>query len=162
MESPPSLSPEEQREDARPYLGRVLRSKPNYLAVEAANYSLGSAGEEFVVRYERARLIREGKHRLAARVEHVSSTQGDGLGFDVLSFEASGRERLIEVKTTAYGKETPFFLTRNEVEISRERADLYHLYRLFRFRTAPRMFALNGALDKTCSIAPVQYVAQSR
>ena len=42
-------------------------------------------------------------YRLAARVDRVSETRGDGLGYDVLSFETSGRERLIEVKTTNYG-----------------------------------------------------------
>ncbi len=71
----------------------------DYLALEARNQSLGKAGEELVLRVEMDRLRREGASRLADRIEHVSHTRGDGLGYDVLSFESTGRERLIEVKT---------------------------------------------------------------
>ena len=85
------------RERLRPQQG------VDYLAIEAANRSLGPAGEEFVLRFEVARLVRAGQERLAVMVELVSETRGDGLGYDVLSFEISGRERLIEVKTTSYG-----------------------------------------------------------
>ena len=91
-----------------------------------------------------------GETRLAKRVEHVSKTLGDGLGFDVRSFDANGRERLIEVKTKAFGRETPFFVSRNELTVSEARSQNYHLYRLFDFRAAPRIFTLYGALSTTC------------
>jgi len=80
----------------------------NYLEREANNRSLGLAGEEFVINFERARLIRAGAANLASKIEHVARTRGDLAGFDVLSFEQSGAERLIEVKTTKYGAHTPF------------------------------------------------------
>ncbi|MDE2002102.1 MAG: hypothetical protein KGJ25_01095, partial [Betaproteobacteria bacterium] len=44
--------------------------------------------------FERARLIAAGKERLAAKIEHASRSQGDGAGFDILSFDATGAERL--------------------------------------------------------------------
>lgn len=134
----------------------------NWLEREARNASLGRAGEEFVLHFERARLMRAGRHNLVDRVEHVSVTEGDGAGFDIRSFEENGRDRLIEVKTTAYGKETPFFISRNEITVSRERAKEYHLYRLFRFRDDPRLYGLHGALDETCRLDPVQYQAHAR
>jgi hypothetical protein len=121
---------------------------------------LGSAGEQFVVRFEIARLLSIGQDRLADRVERISETQGDGAGFDVLSFEESGRERFIEVKTTAYGRETPFFVTRNEVEVSRDHDGQYHLYRLFDFRNRPRLFWKAGALDQSFDLDAVQYRAR--
>src|SRR5690606_14531051 len=65
----------------------------DYLGREARNRSLGQLGEEFVIRYEQARLIHEGQERLAVKIEHVSKVRGDGDGFDILSFEASGKER---------------------------------------------------------------------
>jgi hypothetical protein len=131
----------------------------NYLEIEARNRSLGMAGEEFVVRFEQARLIRASRERLASKIDHLSRTQGDGAGFDILSFEATGAERLIEVKTTRNGKETPFFLSKNEVEVSRESAEKYHLYRVFEWRTRPRLFTLAGSLAKTCDMEASQYVA---
>ncbi len=156
MEAPPTPKEGPSRrvaESPRPV-------KVNYLALEASNASLGRAGEEFVVNYERARLIHAGKGKLADRVEHVSLTQGDGLGFDVRSFEASGGDRLIEVKTTTYGKYIPFFVTRNELQVSRDEADAYQLYRLFHFRRDPRLFSLPGALDRSCDLDPAVYTAR--
>lgn len=131
----------------------------DYLATEARNRSLGTAGEEFVVRFETARLVHLGKDHLAGRVERVSETRGDGLGFDVLSFEASGEERLIEVKTTAYGPSTPFFVTRNEVAVSRKVSERYHLYRPFNFRREPKFFAKRGGLETSFHLEPSQFIA---
>ena len=45
----------------------------NYLEREARNQSLGEAGEQFVINFERARLLRAGKESLAERIEQVSS-----------------------------------------------------------------------------------------
>lgn len=134
-----------------------LAVKRDYIDREARNASLGLAGEEFVVKYEQWRLSSGGHDRLANKVEHVSQTKGDGLGFDVLSFDTNGRERLIEVKTTSFGKETPFFITKNEVELSRAQADYFHLYRLFEFRKDPRMFSLGGAVDRHCHLDPITF-----
>ena len=67
--------------------------KRDYLEREAANSSLGLAGEEFVMQFEHWRLVELGQKRLADKVEHVSKLQGDGLGYDVLSFDLDGRER---------------------------------------------------------------------
>lgn len=133
--------------------------KRDYIAREARNTTLGIAGEEFVVRFEHWRLNQLGKTTLADRVEHVSQTKGDGLGYDVLSFDASGKERFIEVKTTAFGKETPFFVSRNELDFSKDASDHFVLCRLFEFRQAPRLFSLNGALDQHCALDPVTYRA---
>jgi hypothetical protein len=130
------------------------------LVVEARNHSLGRAGEEFVLNFERARLIHAGKPRLAELVEHVALTMGDGEGFDVRSYEPGGSDRLIEVKTTAYGKQTPFYLSRNELSVSQSRSDSYHLYRIFKFRDDPRLFGLKGALAETCYLDPTHFVAR--
>ena len=133
--------------------------KRDYVAREARNATLGIAGEQFVVRFERWRLNQLGQSKLADRVEHVSQTKGDGLGYDVLSFDTNGKERFIEVKTTAFSKETPFFVTRNELSFSKEASDYFVLCRLFEFRQTPRLFALKGALDQHCSLDPVTYRA---
>lgn len=132
----------------------------DYLALEARNRSLGTAGEELVLRLETDRLRREGASRLADRIEHVSHTRGDGLGYDVLSFESNGRERLIEVKTTSFGKRTPFHVTRNELACSQAHDAQYHLYRVYAFREAPRLFTLRGPIPHHCHLDPTQYLAR--
>ncbi|MBD1853339.1 DUF3883 domain-containing protein [Cyanobacteria bacterium FACHB-502] len=71
-----------------------------------------------------------------------------------------GRDRFIEVKTTAYGKQVPFFVSQNEVMVSQNYSDHYHLYRVFRFRDDPRLFTLTGALNQICNLSPVQFVAR--
>lgn len=134
----------------------VRRVGVNYLAIEARNRALGSAGEEFVVRYEEARLRSRGMDELAARVERVSATRGDGEGFDVLSFSEDGNERLIEVKTTAYGPMTPFFVTRNEVEVSGQYSEHYFLYRLFDFRRKAKLFSVQGSIGASFTLEPWQ------
>ena len=46
-------------------------------------------------------------------VEWISKEQGDGAGFDILSRNANGTDRYIEVKTTKLGELTPIYMTRN-------------------------------------------------
>jgi hypothetical protein len=133
--------------------------KRDYLAREAANRSLGFAGEAFVVEYEHWRLVELGQPKLADRVQHVSLSLGDGLGYDVLSFETDGQERFIEVKTTTFGKDTPFFVSRGELSLSKQVKEQFHLYRLFEFRKEPRLFDLAGQLDQHCVLDPVTYRA---
>ena len=131
----------------------------NFLEEEANNQSLGLAGEEFILRYEHERLWRAGKRSLANRVEHVAKAQGDYLGFDILSFETGGRERLIEVKTTRYGAMNRFFASTNEVDVSEFHKHEYHLHRLFNFDKQPQFFVLSGSLRDTCQLKPVSFSA---
>jgi hypothetical protein len=139
------------------FVPRAVRK--NYLELEAQNRSLGIAGEEFVMRFEHERLWRAGARKLADRIEHVSTTRGDGLGYDVLSYETSGEERLIEVKTTRFGAQTPFFASRGEVVASEALAPNYQLYRLFHFRESPKLYTLPGALRSSCVLEPTIYSA---
>lgn len=131
----------------------------NYLEREARNASLGSAGELFVAEVEHRRLWENGRRELAERIEHVSQTRGDGLGYDILSFGLDGRQRLIEVKTTSFGAMTPFYASRSEVRVSEEHGECFHLYRVFKFREAPRVFVLPGSLRMSCVLDPVQFRA---
>ncbi|WP_081618664.1 MULTISPECIES: DUF3883 domain-containing protein [unclassified Thioalkalivibrio] len=134
----------------------------NYLERESRNQSLGDAGEKFIINFERARLIRCGKEELADRVEQVSATVGPSAGFDIRSYETNGTDRFIEAKTTKYGKNTPFFVTPNELRFSDRNASSYHLYRLFMFREFPRLFTLHGRLEDRCKLEPSEFIARLR
>lgn len=156
---PPKLS-HVAREPEATGTYRAVPQKRDYLAREARNSSLGLAGEEFALKFEHYRLYSLGKNELADRVEHVSKTRGDGAGYDILSFDVTGRERFIEVKTTAFGKETPFFISRGELRFAKEYEGGFHIYRLFDFRREPKLFDLQGSPEKHCNLNPVSYICQ--
>lgn len=139
-----------------------LRHSPvrrDYLAQEERNQSLGLAGERFVLAYEQWKLQHHGLPDLAQQVEHVSVTLGDGLGFDIRSFDLTGNEQWIEVKTTSFTKDSPFFVTRHELRTSQAHADKFHLYRVFEFRKQPKFFDLPGSIAEHCRLDPVTYRA---
>ncbi len=133
----PKLATEIKEPEPRPYYS-LGPQKRDYIEREARNISLGKAGEEFALNFEHFRLHQLGQKKLAEKVEHVSATKGDGLGYDILSFDADGRERYIEVKTTAFSKETPFFISRGEMQFAKDHKEQFHLYRLFEFRRRPQ------------------------
>lgn len=159
LEEPPSAEPKDE-----PNISETpIIQNPtgvNYLEREARNQSLGDAGEQFVVNYERARLIHRGKESLAEKIEQVSVTIGPAAGYDIRSYNLDGTDRFIEAKTTKYGKSTPFFVTPNELVFSSENAHNYFLYRVFKFRAKPGVFTLPGYLEKQCLLMPSQYIAR--
>jgi hypothetical protein len=116
--------------------------------------SLGDSGEEWVVGLERERLARFGRYALARRVEWTARERGDGLGYDVASFFPDGRERLIEVKTTNYSANTPFYITKGEVSFSERRPDAFSLYRVHGFARDPRVYVLDGSVKERARLEP--------
>lgn len=142
------------------YVPRFSAARRDYLAQEARNRSLGRAGELFVLELEARRLHAAGRKTLADKVDHVAATRGDGLGYDVHSFDEDGKDRLIEVKTTAFGEDTPFYVSRNELARSQQDAGIYHLYRVFDFRQRPRVFSIEGRIDQWCRLDPATYLAR--
>lgn len=154
--------PDARKKSERVSENSIATRKPrraNYIAIEAANRDLGARGEEFVMAFEHARLWAAGARKLADRIDHVAKSQGDGLGYDILSFETNGKERLVEVKTTRFGLYTPFFTSRNEVLVSQQRHKQYFIYRVCNFAKDRKLFLLNGPIEQTCTLEPVQYVA---
>lgn len=99
LELPPPLQPALARPDA---LERLVR-KFDAGERDFRNRQLGKAGEAAVLRFERSRLEQEERPDLARKIRWVAQEDGDGAGFDILSFDRNGRERLIEVKTTLGG-----------------------------------------------------------
>ncbi|WP_051305058.1 DUF3883 domain-containing protein [Chitinilyticum litopenaei] len=146
------------REPAAPYQLKRPALQRDYAAREASNRKLGLAGELLVLEFERQSLIAQGKGHLADKVVHASKDIGDGLGYDIHSYAPNGRDKLIEVKTTAFAKETPFYASRNEVDFSRDHADLFVLTRVFDFRKAAKAFELPGAIATNCRMDAVSYV----
>ena len=131
----------------------------NYLQQESLNRSLGDAGEALVMEYERARLRQAGKDQLARNVEQVSKTVGDHAGYDIRSYDLAGHDRYVEVKSTRYGKLTPFYISVGEIRFSSANRHAYHLYRLFDFRRRPRLFMLPGDVRQHVRLDAINYRA---
>ena len=118
--------------------------KHNYAEEDEKKRELGTKGEKWVCEEEKKRLRDAGREDLAQKVKHVAEEQGDGLGYDVLSYEENGSERYIEVKTTTKGLSEAFYITKNELECSEENKDKYFLYRVYNFDQS----AMNGKIGK--------------
>jgi hypothetical protein len=144
---------------AKPWLSRKAR-KMDFAERDAVNRQLGKLGEQFVFDLERYRLNLAGRDDLAQKVVWASRDIGDGLGFDIISFdEADDSERMLEVKATGLGKFFPFYVTSNEVLCSEDIPHQYHLFRVFDFGRFPRLYILHGSLREQCQLEPVLYRA---
>ncbi len=107
-------------EASKPWLSRKGR-KIDFAQRDAMNRELGKLGEDFVVALERHRLLLADRDDLSRKVQCVALEIGDGLGFDVLSFDDQDEsEKLIEVKTTGLGKFFPYYVTSTEVRCSED------------------------------------------
>lgn len=158
IEDPPEkiLAPSASR---KPWLTRKAR-KIDFAELDAANRQLGRLGEEFVFQLEKYRLLLAGRDDLAQKAVWASRDIGDGLGFDILSFdEADDSERMLEVKATGLGKFFPFYVTSNEVRCSEDIPQQYQLFRVFDFGRSPRLYILHGSLRELCQLEPVLYRA---
>lgn len=153
--APPSLGPQEEL----PREVKRIIAKFDPAERDARNRTLGEKGEELVLRVERARLISVGRTELARKIRWVSKEDGDGAGFDILSFDQSGAERLLEVKTTTGRDRTPFYITENERSLSVERPDAFKLVRLYDFARRPMAFELSPPLENFIALNPTLYRA---
>lgn len=152
---PPPSSREAQKPQA---LVRLIR-RFDPAARDQLNRALGRAGEERILEQERRSLIGFDRPDLARKVRWVSEEDGDGAGYDIRSYDPSGKERLIEVKTTRGSNTTPFYLTRNENDVAKERPDAFRLYRLYDFSNRPGLFTLTPPLEALLQLEPMTFRA---
>jgi hypothetical protein len=159
VEAPPSPPP--MSATARRAYERVAQKFDPALR-DQLNRALGQAGEQRIFEFEQRRLFDADRRDLARKVRWVSQADGDGLGYDIRSYGEDGSERWIEVKTTRGGNATPFYLTRNENEVAKERPDAFRLYRLYDFSKSPRLFTLKPPLEKRLTLEPLTFRASLR
>lgn len=153
---PPPMSPTAKRA-----YERVARKFDPALR-DQMNRALGFAGEQHIFEFEQKKLFAAGRNDLAKKVRWVAQADGDGLGYDIRSYKEDGSERWIEVKTTRGGNTTPFYLTRNENEVAKERPDAFRLYRLYDFSKTPRLFTLKPPLERLLTLEPLTFRASLR
>lgn len=107
----------------------IIKASPQfYQKLAIKKLEIGMKGELLVMEHERQRLL-EGGENPDAMLRHKSVSDGDGFGYDILSFE-NGKEIYIEVKTTTGSFWSNLFFTQNEYEKMNEFEEQYYLYRI--------------------------------
>jgi len=155
VEPPPQPEP---KKDHPEFVRRLVR-KFNPAERDFLNRQLGYNGEEMVFRFEQQRLKQMDRTDLARKVRWISQEEGDGAGYDILSFDQKGSERFLEVKTTVGSQTAPFYLTRNELSFSTERPNEFRICRLYDFSKIPKMFELAPPLDNFVHLEPLSFEA---
>lgn len=129
---------------------------------DARMRNIGMLGEKRVFYSEQTRLRNDGRSDLANKVRWVSQEDGDGAGFDILSFTSTGKERFLEVKTTIGSERTPFFISKNEVQFSEENPEHSRIFRVFDLPRIPRAFVLKPPLENELILTPQNFRADLR
>lgn len=99
----------------------------DYIKEAKKKAKVGLDGESFVVEYENKRL-----KEINRTAVWKSKNDGDGLGYDVLSYNDDGTERYIEVKATNSSEDTTFYITATELEACKKYGNDYYLYRVYK------------------------------
>ncbi|QSF13677.1 MrcB family domain-containing protein [Mycoplasma sp. Mirounga ES2805-ORL] len=108
----------------------VAKTKEQKLDEYKRKIELGEQGEEWLIEY----LKREGVYTGSEyKIEHTSKYEGDGTGYDIKILHKGIPYKYIEVKTTNEDLNTPFYMSKNEVEFSKNNSDKYCLYRIYNF-----------------------------
>jgi len=147
-------------------LNAITENKPNFnpritnhAQNNAENKRIGDLGEIWILKHEKDFLIKHEKEQLAKKVNHSAKNKGDGLGYDILSYDLNGNKKYIEVKTTKGNKNTTFFISRNELERSKIEKENYYLYRVYEYNEDTekgKILKIRGDLTRICEI-PVNY-----
>ncbi len=123
--------------------------KIDYLARNKNNSITGSKGEELVLNIERKKLMQANKNDLAKKVRRVS-TEDDTLGYDILSYDADGKERYIEVKSSSsINKFMRFYVSSNEYAIGKTKNN-YFIYFVEDVNSdSPQVTVINNPMDES-------------
>ena len=160
-ESAPELLEPVQLVQPHEFSQKII-SKPIELKGEFIDYAerekklkqIGDLGEQFIFAQEREK-VKQYKLPKSKKVVWVSRDKGDGLGFDILSYDAKGNEMYIEVKTTTQDEKTSFYISANELEKSKQYADKYYLYRVYQFdmKSVQGQYSIRkGSLEELCLV----------
>ncbi|MCL2381367.1 MAG: DUF3883 domain-containing protein [Treponema sp.] len=147
---------------------KVITKGKNFDRQQRNLKKLGDLGEMLVLEMERRRLVEARREDLAARIVHSSKIMGDGLGYDIQSFELRGKkyvEIFIEVKTTTGGKNKPFDISANEVAVSAVKRDSYYIYRLFGLGSGIKeikYYKVKGSITERFTLIPTVYKAYAK
>jgi hypothetical protein len=153
------LLPTKQKREGTDTQSFRARKSPDYAKRDSTNRKLGLDGELLVIEFEQNRLNELGLDDLSREVVHTSVVQGDGAGYDILSFNEDGTPRYIEVKTTRGSLNTDFYMSPNEINFSEKHPDNFFLYRVYDFgsENSAKFFIIKGNVNNQLIKTPVNF-----
>ena len=158
------VPPQKPKEFVAPErLYRTARKIDNWDEINRKRKMTGLKGEEIAVVIEQEFFESIGRNDLAQKIRHVSAEDGDGLGYDILSFFENGREKYIEVKSTTTSLSSPFYLSRNEFGFLKEHSEDAFIYRVLISGDEPQVKTDSSRefLEKN-DLIPVQYMVKAK
>lgn len=128
---------------------------------------IGSLGEKLAFKFEEERLMNLGLGNLVNNVEHSSKVKGDGLGYDILSFDETMNSVFIEVKSTTGNFWNGIVFTKNEIEFMNSCGKAYRLYRIFEINKVAKTgkictFSGSKAVNEFFNFVPQSFTAKPR
>lgn len=106
----------------------IVKKNVDFTSLQEKKRTLGKFGELLIINDESRKLRAHGIDKL---VEHSSVEIGDGLGYDILSYDEKGQFLYIEVKTTTSSRIDGFYLSENERKKAESLKNNYRLYRIY-------------------------------
>lgn len=138
-----------------------INSKVDYIQQSQNQYKIGLKGEKLALEYERERLASLGLQP-DLYIKHLS-VESDSYGYDFISADViDGKLEMIyvEVKSTTDQYDTPFFVSKNQVEVSKEKGKHYRIFRIFDISSmSPYFYIADGELEDNFHLDPITFSA---
>ena len=136
------------------YTKVVKKGKRDYITQYINDFEIGEAGESLVYKYE-CNIIENAKKN--GQIDNNISVKwvsrdDDSAGYDILSYDIKTKtNKYIEVKSTSGGKNTPFYISENELNFSKRNIEKYYIYRVYGLKNKDSsligFYIINGDLE---------------
>jgi len=118
--------------------------KTDYVKQSKKFKRIGDRGEQVVLKAERHFLEKNGKHKLADKIDHISK-RDDSLGYDIVSYDLEGNKIFIEVKSTLKPVgQSSIYISANELEVAVNKKN-YYFYIIYNVGDKiPKIWKIDG------------------
>ncbi len=127
------------------------KTKHDYIRESIRQTKIGEFGERLVFNMEKQKLLEAKKAGKISSIDNLLkwvSLDDDSAGYDILSYDPDMQKPIyIEVKTTTGSKTAPFFMSKGELEFSKNNPSQYRLYRVYNInKDTAEYYELSGDL----------------
>lgn len=153
----------EERSKKYPKISSPIITKTDWIKKAKDDAITGNIGEKLILEYEFDRLTKLGLIEEAEKVKSVAIIS-DAYGYDIVSYDQDNEgnifELYIEVKTTVSSRDNDFFVSQNEINVSKKHEQNYALYRVYDANNiSPKFYIAKGPIEENFFLDPVSYRA---